>query len=276
MRTFASLCLSCALVACTFEPSPLTGGSGPSPAGDAAVPDAAVDARPGATPDAAPGTTIDAGPPVVFCDPDDPELVACFRFEGTPDDESGTALIVNAIGVDFDEGVSGRAAVLTNSSEMYIESTSALDVAAVTIEMWVRPDALPPTAPARAGLFDNDGQYSMFVFGDGRVQCLGGNGIAEGLGVLTVGTWTHVACVHDGNDIYLYADGQLRQMDTASPLVTGLGNNSHIGSNSPDSNGRFIGRIDELRIWSRARTPDELCEAAGCAASSSAAPLRPR
>ena len=144
-----------------------------------------------------------------------------------------------------------------------LPETSDLDLDAVTVEMWVRPDALPPTAQARTGLFDNDGQYSVFLFGDGTVHCLA-SGEIEAVG-LAVGTWTHVACVHNGLSVTLYIDGAALATALAGPLGL-MPNGSNIGSNSPDGNDRFIGRIDELRIFRRARTPDELCEAAGCAA----------
>ena len=263
MRTLAGLCLSCALAACAFEPSPLAGGPGPSPAPDAAgavdatAPDAALDT--GA--DAASG---DAGSPAAFCDPADPELVGCFRFEDTTDDASGAALAGNAATVGFEQGVSGRAAVFTAASALQITETPALDVAAVTVEMWVRPDGLP-VAPARAGLFDNSGQYALFVLDNARLRC-SGNGEAIVDGALTVGLWTHVACVHDGQSITLYIDGLVRATGAAGAINLAPATGSNIGSDNPGGNDDFIGRIDELRIWSRPRTPDEICAAAACTA----------
>jgi hypothetical protein len=273
MRTFAGLCLSCALAACTFAPSELAGDPGPSPAPDAA---AAMDA---AAPDGPPVTGPDASardggaPAAAFCDAADPELVGCFRFEDTTDDASGSDLDVDATAVGFDEGMSGRAAVFTAASVLRLPETSDLDLAAFTIEMWVRPDALPAD-PARAGLFDNDGQYGVFLFGPATVRCLA-SGEVEAVGVVAVGTWTHVACVHDGLNVTLYIDGSVRATAPAGPLGL-LFNGSNIGGNSPDGNDHFLGRIDELRIWSRARTADEVCEAASCAASATAAALGPR
>ena len=227
MRTFGGLCLACALAACAFEPAPLSGGSVSSSS----------------------------------CDPTDSALVGCFRFEDTMDDGSGVGLDVSAEGVGFDQGVSGRAAAFTAASALSIAETPVLDVDAFTIEAWVRPDALP-VAPDRAGLFDNDGQYGVFLFGGATVRC-SGNGEAQQGGVLTVGAWTHVACVHDGETITLYIGGQVRATGVAGPPDTDGDSGSNIGGNNPGGNDDFIGRIDELRIWSRARTPDELYQAAG-------------
>jgi hypothetical protein len=267
MRTFAGLCLSYALAACTFEPAPLAGDPGPSPGPDAA---GAVDATaPGAAPDAAVDTgpdaaAADAGPPAAFCDPADPALVGCFRFEDTTDDASSSALAIIATAVGFDEGMSGRAAVFTAASALHVVETPALDLAAVTMEMWVRPDALP-VAPARAGLFDNSGQYSMFIFGNATVRC-SGNGEALVAGALAAGVWTHVACVHDGQSINLFIDGMVAATGAAGAINQAATSGSNIGSDNPGGGDDFIGRIDELRIWNRARTPAEICAAAACPA----------
>ena len=229
------------------------GGAVPA---DAAAPDAADMV------DAPLDTAADAAPPAAFCDPADPALVGCFRFEDTTADASGSGLAVSAIDVGFDQGVSGRAAVFTVESALHIDETPVLDLAVFTIEMWVRPDALP-VAPSRAGLFDNNAQYALFIFDDATVRC-SGNGVAEASDILAVAVWTHVACVHDGQSVTLYVDGQVQATGPAGVLSPGATSGSNIGGDSPGGNDDFIGRIDELRIWSRARTPAEVCEAAGC------------
>jgi hypothetical protein len=214
---------------------------------------------------AADAVPADAQPPAgEFCDPADPTLVGCFRFEDTVADDPAARLEVIAEGVGFDQGVSGRAAVFTAGSDLHISETPALDLAAFTIEMWVRPDALP-VDPARAALLDNDVQYNVIIFGGAEVRCRG-NGDAILPGALTVGVWTHVACVHDGQSITLYIDGVERDTATAGPPATSAGNGTNIGSDAPNGGDDFLGRIDELRVWNRARTPDEICEAAACAA----------
>lgn len=269
-RSLLPVCALC-VTACTFEPSRLAGDPAPPPdagaAADAATPDAAIITPPDAivTP---PDAAVDAGPRP-FCDAADPELVGCFRFEDTTDDASGAALSISATDVGFDQGISGRAAVFTAESELRIAETAALDVGALTIEMWVRPDALPAD-PARAALLDNSGQYSVFVFGGATVRCSGNGEIRLG-DVLTVGAWTHVACVHDGQSITLYIDGVARLTGAAGALSPAGTGGSNIGSDNPGGDDDFIGRIDELRIFRRARTADEVCEAAGCTAPAAAA-----
>ena len=264
MQHARSLYLVCTLCAsaCTFEPSPLTGGPGPAPP-DASGPDAAPAPGPDAAlapaPDAAPA---DAELPAAeLCDPADLALIGCFAFDDDTGDASSAGLLVTASGVTFDQGMRGRALVTTDQSSVTIAETPALDVSAVTVEMWVRPGQVPGSG--RAGIFDNDGQYGLFLEPGGTVRCSDGSRAVTVGGALAVDVWTHVACTHDGQTITVYIDGQPLGVGAGNRLNTGGGNGSRVGSNSPGGD-PFSGRIDELRIWNRLRTPDEICAAAGC------------
>jgi len=246
------------MTACTFEPA----GSlpGPDATSPPDPPGTAPDATPQQMPDARP---VDALPPVeAFCDPDDASLVGCFAFEDTAESQSGAGLVVSESDLVYAEGVRGRALDTRSQGALHIEETAALDFDAFTIEMWVHPDQLP-TGSGRASLFDNDGQYSVFVFENAAVRC-SGNGEVRPEGALAAGTWTHVACVHDGQSVTLYIDGQSRATGPAGLPPRNGGEGSNIAGNSPSGGDRFAGRIDELRIWSRARTAAEICATAGC------------
>ena len=96
----------------------------------------------------------------------------------------------------------------------------------------------------------------MFVEPGGALRCLDLGASVTESGALTVGTWTHVAYTHDG---------QRRVTAPGAALETGNDTGTSIGGNSP-SGDPFVGRIDELRIWNRARTAAEVCAAAGCVA----------
>jgi hypothetical protein len=242
-------------------PASADGSTRPPDAVDAGAVDAgAVDAR------AADARAADAADAQVvgLCDPDDAALVGCFEFEDMVQDASGSGLSVTAENVGFVDGVRGRAMAGTAQSIVRLGESAALDVAAFTIEMWVRPGQLPQ-GTSRAMTFDNDGQYAMFVLADATVRCVGNNSTnVEQAGLLTVGVWTHLACVHDGSLLRLYVNGQASNVASASPPVTTATNGSNIGGDSPSGGDRFIGAIDDLRVWNRARTPAEICAAAGC------------
>ena len=105
----------------------------------------------------------------------------------------------------------------------------------------------------------------MFVEPGGALRCLDLGASVTESGALTVGTWTHVAYTHDGQTLSLYIAGQRRVTAPGAALETGNDTGTSIGGNSP-SGDPFVGRIDELRIWNRARTAAEVCAAAGCVA----------
>lgn len=78
-------------------------------------------------------------------------------------------------------------------------------------------------------------------------------------GSMQPNTWYHVAGTYDGSYIRYYVNGCLIVQQPATGnivqnnLITGVGNMS----SSPNGE-QFYGEIDELRIWSVARTPAEL------------------
>jgi hypothetical protein len=76
--------------------------------------------------------------------------------------------------------------------------------------------------------------------------------------------WTHVAATYDGSFGRLYVNGvQVAQATGTGPLVA-LGAETHIGAGDTvpgSANERWNGLIDEMRIWSVARTQPEIAGA---------------
>ena len=125
---------------------------------------------------------------------------------------------------------------------------------AVTVAAWMKLDALQPNAfiwtrerAYRLGL-DPQGQgHLRFQLAlDGKWA---GNWLL-GRSALQPGRWTHVAGVYDGKERRLYVDGQL---DAAAPATgaISLGDDTAIGRDFP-------GVLDEVRVWNRALSPEEL------------------
>jgi len=74
------------------------------------------------------------------------------------------------------------------------------------------------------------------------------------------GRWQHITGVVDGNNGYLYIDGNLAGSDTGTGTYIGPTSDFRIGDNndfSPDS-GFFEGKIDEVRIYERALSAQEV------------------
>jgi hypothetical protein len=215
------------------------------------------------------GGSADAAPLAAPCEADEPSLAACYRFEAAaapvqPHDESGNGNDGVAAGVTFVAGRpgAGQAIVTSATSSVRVPDSDSLDPAdALTLEVWIRPTALPVSG--RAGLVDNNGQYGLFVASTGEVRCAIGSNVLVGLDVPT-GNWTHLACTFDGATIALYQDGRpVVNADSDERLVTSRTDGLAIGQNSPDGD-PFDGAIDDVRIWSSARSAAQICAAAGC------------
>jgi uncharacterized protein len=220
--------------------------------------------------DAPPVDALDGTPdmPVAaFCDPRDPSLVACYAFEDTTEDTSGHALHATMTNVSFVTGKVGKAMQFGINSAADVADSTLLDVAAITVEAWVYPFVLPGNG-ARAGILDMNAQWGLFLHEpNGRVQCtmVGGPSMQVDAAV-EPNKWTHVACTYASGVTTLYVRGtQLAQVAGGGVLATGGTTGFSIGADNPPGSGsRITGLVDQLRIYSRARTAAEICADAQC------------
>lgn len=243
------------LAACSFN-----GASGGRGAADAAVHDSGPDADFG--PDASPPS------PIASC-PEAPELLGCWLLDGNANDDSGNDNNASSqSGVDWVPGMAGEAALFTLDDRVTVsENNNSLDLDdAYTIEAWIHPAVLPTQEnDMRAGIFDNNAYYSMFLYGDGNIRCTA-NGPLSG-GPVEVGEWSHVACVFSESDgAALYING-VEAASRPGPLASlGDGNGAiEIGSDAPYQEGdsHYQGMIDNLLVWGVRRSLTELCETSG-------------
>jgi len=241
------------------------------------VPPAAPD---GAGPDAAPDAGVDA--PAGRVDPcPTAGQVGCYDFEagaapGRIVDGSGQGNDGAAAGVRFDDGPDGLAVVVDPAaSRVVIPDADSLDVEQGSFELWARASSV--VAPgAIQHLIDNNGEYSLIMRVDNRVQCMVKLATAVYVEVWTtapldIGMWHHIACTYDRSEgkLRIYFDGLFDAeaqaampaaiADEAVPLV--------IGGNSPCPMGActdaFVGAIDQVRIWQWPLGARRICTHAG-------------
>lgn len=258
--------LGAAFGACEFHAAPAS--SGPPPPPDSATTDDAASVPPI---DAAPADTAaaDTAAAQVFCDPDDPHLVACYELDGDAKDRSKHQLDPHTHNVSFVAGKVGMAMQLAADSGADVDDNDALDVQALTIEAWISPSQLPePTT--LAVILDVDRQYALHLHSDGSVTCVLVNAPAQPPATtekVTVNQWTHVACTYDaaGSAIYINGVSTLRALGGSGLSTAGTSGMSIAADNNPSSSSRsrMVGRIDQLRLLDIARTPGQICADAG-------------
>jgi hypothetical protein len=222
---------------------------------------------------------IEPGPMPVAqpCRTDEPGVVLCVDFE----DPSLAAQAIDrsphqnhAIAHDVESTLrlppDERAAVLSTVSSLRVPESPSLDLAAFTIEMWIYPE-LRPGKGQDVGLFDNHNQYSMRLRDGLRIRCgldLISKASASSRGSVLERTWSHVACRYAEGQMRVYINGHLSACQALTPIPLGSTLGSAIGAEidplAPENlRDRFIGGVDNVRIYDRALEDARICAAAG-------------
>jgi hypothetical protein len=208
------------------------------------------------------GDTESDGPAPGFCDPTDPHLVACYELDGDGKDSSSHHLDAFTANVTFVAGKVGLALQSGSSSSVATGDSPTVDIAALTIEAWVRPSQLPPGA-AVAYILDVDKQYALRIGSSGNLDCVltGATSVMANAN-LAINQWAHVACTFDSAiGAAIYVDGtQIGSAAAGGALATDGTSGMTLGGNNPPGSGsRLIGSLDEVRLMNIARTPAQIC-----------------
>ncbi len=252
----ASQATACSLAGLTGGSAPLDGGppDATKPHPDASGYEAAVDAVPDAH--------AQASTP--------PGLVAAYGFsEGTGSmtaDSSGYANTGSVVGAAWTASGQFGSALSFDGSTTSVSASSAawLDLTgAMTVEAWVYPTTA--AAEFRAVVAKN---YAYFLYASVVGYCGDGTplaGIQIGASMsstaclghaLALGTWTHLAATYDGSALTFYENGApVASTAATAPILSTTGTLEIGGSQFGE---HFEGRIDEVRVYSRALTAAEI------------------
>jgi|GEM_PF-6736624 len=151
-------------------------------------------------------------------------------------------------------------AVQLDGTSEYVNSNQSLlnDVDEFTLAGWFNPTSLSPVK-------SYFGQYGLIEVGidatTNRIELwTSQGGSINASNLLAPGQWMHVAAVGNGTSLTLYVDG--REVTTGGAVATTYGSNSNvfkIGEGVMDSSGGYFdGRIDDVRVYSRALCPEEI------------------
>ncbi|MCW3136373.1 MAG: carboxypeptidase regulatory-like domain-containing protein [Canidatus Methanoxibalbensis ujae] len=144
----------------------------------------------------------------------------------------------------------------------------------ITIEAWIKPVLGSRGSIVNKYLYDrtipiNERVYELDVESDGRIDfALSSNGTYAGTVWLASemkvknNTWTHIAAVSDGKTMKIFINGvQDANTAQAPPRIHDSPYSLYIGRwqwSPTDWDYPFKGVIDELRIWNRALSPEEI------------------
>ncbi|MFA6472817.1 MAG: LamG domain-containing protein [Candidatus Latescibacterota bacterium] len=133
-----------------------------------------------------------------------------------------------------------------------------------TVEAWVKPTGGVWVAVASKFVHTatNEG-YSLEIFSDNKVALLYGNNWGDWTNIssnaaLTAGVRSHIAATYDGSVGKVYINGRLDASASWANGVTDSGTSFLIGSRSGTT--FYIGQLDEVRMWTVARTETQIRE----------------
>jgi hypothetical protein len=144
-----------------------------------------------------------------------------------------------------------------------IPGASALSPgSAVTVEAWVSAGA---TGQIRTLVSKDstatDRSYNLSLSASNNpqftIQTANGPVSVTSSVVLTAGTWAHVAGTYDGTTINVYVNGELTGTGGQTGNITYNNSPLYIGKTGPSA-AFFNGSLDEIKIWSVARTAAQI------------------
>ncbi len=168
-------------------------------------------------------------------------------------------------GANWNKGIIGGALEFDGTDDFVsIPNESQFDIAGnITVSAWIRVESF--TKPWQAIVTKGDRAWRLhradttksagFACSDlSREQ----TGDLLGNKVVADGQWHHVAGVLDGTKMSIYVDGALDAWAASSPNISVNDYSVHIGANAQAEDRLFRGLIDDVRIYDRALTVDEL------------------
>jgi hypothetical protein len=210
-------------------------------------------------------------------------LVGYWKFDegsGTvAHDSSGNAISGTIYGALWTAGMSGNA-LHFDGANSYVEVPNSADLnpTAITLMAWVKFSGFPdftihPHNPnshiVGKGTGPNNGYELRQDCGDtdeyGPPEfrfCMLENNVwysVVSTTKLVTDEWYDVAATYDGSTMRLYVNGTLEDQETFNVAMLGNTNNLLIGAlNQPPNEYRINGTIDEVKIYNRALTSDEV------------------
>jgi hypothetical protein len=144
-------------------------------------------------------------------------------------------------------------------------STALNGTTALTLEAWINPSVLNGWNNIITDYNGTYGKFLLRVRNNNNVQFVLANGtFLNSLITIPLNTWTHIAAVYDGTNMFVYVNGNLIASQAAPASLPSGTPQINIGSRIGSNTENFTGDIDEVRVWNVARTPEQINGSMDC------------
>jgi len=178
-------------------------------------------------------------------------------------DSSPNGNIGTIVGAIWAEGRFGTALEFDGVEDRVIvdEAPSLQLTRHVTIEAWIYPMRAAPGGYQNILVKESNQSYALYMFvseAAGRIQTLevGPADLHSGPTFVPVGVWTHIASTYDGSELRVYVNGASAGVLAAAGTINARSGEVRIGHGR--GNVPFNGRIDEVRLYNRALSAEEI------------------
>jgi hypothetical protein len=195
----------------------------------------------------------------------DRDQLLCLRFEQDLEDESPKRFSPLdprpdvAIVKDAQRGLVGSFGQMENPKPFRLKHDAAWELTEYSFDAWVYPAKGPAF---RHGLIDRSLRFGVFLYPQSTSTLWMACGLHDRLATgptVPIGQWSHLACVVSAAKVDFYVDGQFTNSVpflSVSPVTQTI--ETFVGSNEPDGADAFTGMLDELRLFKRLRTAQEI------------------
>ena len=165
-------------------------------------------------------------------------------------------------GTTVQQGVKGNARNFNGSSYITVPDSASLDLTtSYTLEAWIYPTDRSSTRRIITKWSGTDAYFMTYTeSGNGLIRCLADGttlGHRDSSYQIPLNKWSFVACVFDGaaGELSVYIDALPRNGTLAGTIPATMVTNS---TNLSIGGTNFIGSIDEVRVYNRAKTYAEI------------------
>jgi hypothetical protein len=147
-----------------------------------------------------------------------------------------------------------------DGSDDYFETkpSDALSLEDATLELWMRQGAAAPwELIIKVANMQGQGDGIEISIENGLIEIWTSGGRANATASISDGNWHHVVAVVSGTDLILYVDGENKGTGVGSLGMAGLEATMTVGRD-PGHDTYFAGAIDEVRVYDRALSEEEV------------------